>query len=135
MASRLIGISYTPSSGSPVYSLQFDNFGDNAFPRSYVNSVQFDLSANGTNIMGGPAYSQKFQWVVSSIVDSADALTFDQLYRSWDADRAEGRSAAVGIIDQTFGPDVDTSAVFVTAPVYTYMGPKLTMVSFGLQEV
>jgi hypothetical protein len=135
MASRLIGISYTPQGGGQVYSLQLNNFGDNSFPRSYVDSVQFDLSANGTNIMGGPAYSQKYQWVISSLVQAEDALTFDELYRDWDADRAQGLAAAVGIIDQTFGPPVNTSAVFVTAPRYTYTSPRLTLVSFGLREV
>ena len=134
MAGPLIGISYTDS-GSTVYNFQIDNFGDNAKPRSYVGSLSFDLSANGTNILSGPAYQQKYQWVISTIMQTTDAESFDVMFQSWDADRAQGLAAACGIIDETWGPDVNTNAVFVTAPTYTYMGPELTMVSFGLQEV
>lgn len=134
MAGPLIGISYTDS-GSNVYNFQIDNFGDNAMPRSYMNSASFDMSANGASILGGPAYSQKYQWVISTLMDTTDAESFDAMFQAWDTDRAAGLTAACGIVDETWGPDVTTNAVFVTAPAYTYMGPKLTMVSFGLQEV
>ena len=135
MAAKKLGISYTPSGGSPVYSFQIDNFGDNAMPRTYVGSISYDMSASGANLLGGAAYGQKYQWVVSTIMDTTDALTFDAMFRAWDTDRAAGLTAACGIVDQTWGSDVTTDAVFVTAPSYTRMGPKLTMVSFGLQEV
>jgi len=135
MAAKLLGISYTPSGGSPVYNFEIDNFGDNAMPRSYVGEISYDMSANGTNILGGAAYAQKYQWVVSTIMETADALSFDAMFQAWDTDRAAGLTAACGVVDQTWGPDVTTSVVFVTAPTYTRMGPKLTMVSFGLQEV
>ena len=68
-------------------------------------------------------------------MDTTEALQFDAMFRAWDADRAAGLTAACGISDETWGPTVNTSAIFVTAPSYTRMGPILTMVSFGLQEV
>ena len=135
MAARKLGISYTPSGGSPVYSFQIDNFGDNAMPRSYVGAISYDMSASGADLLGGSAYQQKYQWVVSTIMDTTNALSFDAMFRAWDADRAAGYTAACGIVDQTWGSDVNTNAIFITAPTYTRMGPKLTMVSFGLQEV
>ena len=134
MAGPLIGISYTADGGS-VYNFQIDNFGDNAMPRSYVGSASFDLSANGASILGGPAYRQKYQWVVSTIMQTTEAETFDTMFQAWDADRAAGLTATCGITDQTWGPDVSTSAVFVTPPSYTRLSPILTLVSFGLQEV
>lgn len=134
MTAQLIGISYT-SSGGTVYNFQIDNFGDNAMPRSYVGSASFEMSANGANILGGPAYSEKYQWAISTIMNTADALAFDGMFQAWDADRAAGLAAACGLIDQTWGPNVDTSVVFVTPPSYTRLSPILTLVSFGLQEV
>ena len=130
-----LGISYTPNAGSPVYSFQVDNFGDNAMPRSYVGSFDFTQSSNGTNILGGPAFAQKYQWVISTIMDTTDAQNFDTMFRAWDTDRAAGLTAACGVIDNTWGPSVNTSVVFVTAPTYTRLSPILTLVSFGLQEV
>ena len=134
MAAQRIGISYTPSGGS-VYSFQIDNFGDNAMPRSYVGSISYEMSANGTNILGGAAYKQKYQWVVSTIMETPVAKNFDLMFQLWDIDRANGLPAACGLVDETWGPTITTSVVFVTAPTYTRMGPRLTMVSFGLTEV
>lgn len=134
MTALLIGISYTASGGT-VYNFQIDNFGDNAMPRSYIGSATFDTSANGANILGGPAFSQKYQWVISTIMPTPEAKNFDSMFQSWDADRASGLAAACGVTDQTWGDVVDTNAVFVTPPVYTRLGPQLTLTSFGLQEV
>lgn len=134
MAAPIIAISYTADGGA-VYNFQIDNFGDNAMPRSYTSSALFNTSASGANLLGGPAYRQKYQWVVSTIMQTTDAESFDIMFQAWDSDRASGLSAACGIIDQTWGPDVDTNAVFVTPPSYTRLGPILTLVSFGLQEV
>ena len=134
MTAKVIGISYT-SPGGPAYTFQVDNFGDNAMPRSYVGSLDFDLSANGANILGGPAYRQKYQWVISTIMATPDAESFDAMFQAWDSDRALGLTAACGVIDQTWGPEIDTNAIFVTAPSYARLGPRLTLVSFGLQEV
>ena len=134
MAGPIIGISYT-ASGRTAYTFQIDNFGDNAMPRSYVGSASFDMSANGASILGGPAFRQKYQWVISTLMKRADAESFDVMFQAWDTDRAAGLTAACGSTDQTWGPDVDTSAVFVTPPSFTYLSPRLMLVSFGLQEV
>ena len=93
------------------------------------------MSASGADLLGGSAYAQKYQWVISTIMQTTDALSFDSMFRAWDADRASGLTSACGIVDETWGADVTTNAIFVTAPTYTRMGNKLTMVSFGLQEV
>jgi len=135
MAGPVIAISYTAVGGGTPRNHLIDNFGDNAMPRSYVNSATFDTSASGANILGGPAFRQRYQWVISTIMRTSLAESFDLMFREWDGDRAAGYSAAVGIVDQTWGSLIGTSAVFVTPPTYTRMGPQLTLVSFGLQEV
>ncbi len=127
-----IGIAY---SGASSHNIVIDNFGDNAMPRSYVGSISYDLSSNGASILGGPAYRNKYQWVISTIVLKQTALDIDAMYQDWDTSRALGENAACGIIDETWGPAVNTSAVFVTAPRYTRLGPVYVLVSFGLQEV
>lgn len=129
-----LGLSYTANGGT-VYNFILDNFGEDAYPRTYVSTASFDTSVNGTNILGGPARIQKYQWAVSSIVPTANASTFEEMFRAWDLDRSNGLAAAVGVSDETFGATVNTSAVFVTPPSYTWMGPGFTMISFGLQEI
>ncbi len=129
-----IGISFT-SADSTVHDFVFTNFGGTDMPRTYQSTSSFTLSANGTSILGGPAYRQKYQWVLSSIVGKNEAIQIDALFQAWDTDRAQGLPAACGIIDQTFGAEVSTSAVFVTPPSYNRLSPRLTLVSFGLEEV
>lgn len=129
-----IGISYTPSGGSPVYNFVLDNFGGNEMPRSYLSSADFSQSANGASIISGPAFRQKYQWVVSTVMPTSDAGNFDAMFRAWDQDRANGLPVACGITDTTFGGQVDADVVFVTPPSYTYFGPGFSLVSFGLME-
>ena len=130
-----IGISYTPSSGAPIYNFVLDNFGGPELPRSYQQSAEFSQSANGASIIVGPAYRQKYQWVISTIMPKADAAEFDEMVRAWDLDRASGRPAACGVTDETFGDSVTASAVFATMPTYVRQGPQFFLVSFGLTEV
>jgi len=130
-----IGIAYTPQSGSPAYNFVIDNFQDAAMPRTYMSSATFDKSVNGAVILGGPAYRDKYQWVIATLMPTADAEAFDDMFRAWDTDRAAGHSVACGIVDETWGAQVSTSAVFMTPPTYTYSGGNLTMVSFGLGEI
>ena len=129
-----LGVSYTAQS-STVYNFVLDNFGDFGMPRSYLSTATFEESVNGASILGGPAYRQKYQWVVSTVMTKEDAETFDAMFRSWDTDRSNGFTAACGVNDQTWGVAVTASAVFVTPPTFTRMGNNLMMVSFGLQEV
>jgi hypothetical protein len=130
-----IGISYTPSGGSPVYSFLFNEFTPGDLPRSYNNSTSFSFSANGSAIMSGPANQQKRIWAISSRLTTAQAISFDAMYRSWDLDRGNGLAAAIGIIDQTFGPEISTSAVITTPPSYTMTSPTHMNVSVGLTEI
>lgn len=130
-----IGISFTPSGGSPVYNILFSDFMDNALPRSYVGSTAFSQSANGSSIITGPAYRDKFIWVIDVMMSKDKALELDSLYRSWDLDRSQGLPAAVGLIDQTFGPDVSANAVFSTPPTFLRTSPILVGVTFSLSEV
>ena len=129
-----IGISYTSQNGGVVYNFVLDNFGGFEMPRSYESSTSFTDSANGASLLTGPAYKQKYQWVISTVMPDSSALNFDSMFRSWDEDRGEGLPVACGLTDTTFGPQVDANVVFVTPPSYTYMGPALTLVSFGLKE-
>ena len=129
-----IGVSFTPSGGSPVYNFVFNNFGDNALPRSYQSEASFSQSANGTTILDGPAYRQKYIWVFSSIIPTSEAVQLDAMFQAWDTDRSNGLPVACGVTDETFGSTVTTSAVFSTPPTYVRMGPQFTMVAFGLTE-
>ena len=130
-----IGVSFTPSGGSPVYSFVFDNFGGNELPRSYQGNADFSQSANGTSILNGPAYRQKYIWVFSTVIETTEAYQVDAMYRAWDQDRSQGLPAACGVADETFGTTVNGSAIFSTPPSFVRMGPKFTLVSFGLTEV
>ena len=130
---KRIGLSYT-SQGGTTYNIIIDNFGDRAIPRTYESSAVFSDSANGAGIVSGPAYKQKFQWVISTLTTREKAEEFDIMFAAWDQDRAAGLPAACGIIDQTFGPDVVANAVFVTPPSYVCLSPRDYLVSFGLKE-
>lgn len=130
-----IGISYTPSGGTPVYNFIFDEFLNQELPRTYINSVNFSFSAGGAATISGSANAQKRIWAISSPIPKTSAATFDAMFQAWDADRASGLAAAVGITDTTFGATVDTDAVFSTAPTYSKFGPNYMIVSFGLTEV
>lgn len=130
-----IGVSFTPQAGSPVYSFVFRNFGGNEMPRSYTDTATFAESSAGTTILGGPAYTQKRIWAISSMIPTAEAENFDAMYQAWDADRAAGYPVACGVADDTFGPTVNANAIFSTAPTYMRAGPQYTVVSFGLTEV
>ena len=130
-----IGVSYTPSGGSPVYSFTFGEFLDEGLPRTYTNSATFTTSTAGTSILNGPAVVQKYIWAISTPMSKAEAAQFDEMFRAWDADRSAGLAAACGVTDETFGATVSTSAVFSTAPSYSKFGPAMFLVSFGLTEV
>jgi hypothetical protein len=130
-----IGISYTPSGGTPVYNFIFSEFLNQELPRTYIDSATFDFSAGGAAIISGSANAQKRIWAIGSPLPKAEAESFDAMFRAWDNDRAAGLAAAVGITDTTFGATVDTSAVFSTAPTYSRFGPYYMLVSFGLTEV
>lgn len=129
-----IGVSYTPNGGSPVYSFLFSEFVNESLPRQYTNNASFSFSANGASIITGPSYSQKRIWAISGVLPNSEAASFDAMFRAWDSDRAAGLPVAVGIIDETFGATVSTSAVFSTAPTFSKFSHTHMVVSFGLTE-
>ena len=130
----VIGIAYSGTIGA--FNIVITNFGGNQLPRSYQESAAFSTSANGASILAGPAFKQKYQWAISTMMLNSDAEILQNMFEAWDSDRSEGLAAAVGIVDETGpGPDVSTNAVFTTAPTFTRMGPLQMMVSFGLLEV
>jgi len=135
MTALRIGVSFTPSGGGSVYSFQINNFIDNVLPRSYVGAYGFSLSTSGSNVMSGPAFNDKYQWTIVTMMTRAQAEEFDEMYRAWDTDRAAGLAAAVGVSDETFGPTVNTSAIFITPPSYNRLSARDFLVSFGMQEV
>lgn len=85
--------------------------------------------------MTGAPFRQKFIWAISSPMSATDAAGLDNMFKAWDADRASGLAAAIAIVDNTFGDNVTTSAVFTTPPSFRRMSPALSMVDFGLTEV
>ena len=130
-----IGISFTPSIGTPVYNHVFEVFLNGDLPRAYADNNSFKFSAGGAAIISGSASTQKRIWAISSPISKTEAVDFDAMYRAWDSDRASGLAAAIGITDTTFGATVNTSAVFSTAPTYSKFGPNHMLVSFGLTEI
>jgi hypothetical protein len=130
-----IGVSYTPTGGSPVYSFLFKDFVDTSLPRSYIGSASFEISAGGAAVLSGPTVRERHIWAISAVLSKAEAESFDAMFKAWDNDRSNGLAAAVGIIDETFGPDVNTNAVFSTPPTYSRFSHTHMVVSFGLTEV
>ena len=134
MAPSRIGISYTPSGGGS-YNFLFDNFVDRILPRAYAGQYNYELSVTGAQVMSGAAFEDKYVWTIACYVTETEALQFDQMYQAWDADRATGQTAAVGVADETFGPTVNGSAIFLTPPRIDRLSPKTYLLSFGLQGV
>lgn len=131
-----LAIAYTQQSGgSQTYNIVFTDFTSTDLPRQFENAASFGRSQTGAIVLEGPRYRQKWVWVVDCMLDADVALTLQDLYYSWDGDRAQGLSVAVGITDATFGNVITTSATFTVAPTFTYASPRKTIVSFGLKEV
>lgn len=131
----MIGLSYTPDSGSPVYNVLFRDFTSRELPRTYLSNAAFSNSANGTVILDGPAFRQKYAWAIDCQLSKADALELKALFEAWDTDRSNGLPVACGISDQTFGDQIDTSALITTPPSFTYFSRNLVIVNIGLTEV
>ena len=131
-----IAIAYEAQDGSAAtYNIVFQDFTSSDIPREYSGSVSFEYSSDGSLVLGGPAYVQKYLWTIDCQIPKTVALDLDNLYRAWDKDRSNLKSAAVGIVDDCWGATVTSNAVFAKAPKYTYINPSLTIVSLALQEV
>ena len=129
-----LSIAYTSQAGT-AYNLTFREFTTQEIARTYLPQVELARSVSGSQILSGPPGRAKFLWTVSAPLQKSDALILDSMYRAWDQDRGQGISAAVGILDQNFGPDVSGSAVFSTPPIFTYVSKTFIICDFGLTEV
>lgn len=129
-----IALAYTADDAT-AYNLVIHNFSDNAIPRQYNNTANFEYGLAGTTRLSGPAFKQKYIWVIDALIPETDAAILDSMFRAWDEDRSNGLSVALGLSDNCFGATIDTSVVFSTAPSYTYNGPSYRGVSFALSEV
>lgn len=130
-----IGLSYTPQSGSPVYNIVFDRFSDAEIARTYAGTASFSRGVAGSSVLSGPPVRQRYIWAISATLKNSEAQSLDAMFRAWDADRAAGHAAAIGIVDETFGDRVAASAVITTPPTFGKQGPALMGISIGLTEV
>lgn len=130
-----LGISYTPIAGTPVYDITIKEFTDNSLPRLYDSQIAYGTSVTGASVLEGPAFAQKYIWTISAHFTKEKALELDAMFRAWDEDRSTGANAALGLIDRTFGPEVNTTVLFSSAPSFVYLSPSVIVGSFGLSEI
>ena len=130
-----IAIAYTAQTNSGSWNIVFSEFTSNDIPRTYSGEATFEYSTDGSLVLGGPAYVQKYLWTIDCIITKTAGLELDQLYREWDTDRASLLAAAVGIVDDTWGPQYTGNAVFASPPKFTYLNGNRCIASLGLQEV
>lgn len=138
MASFSIGYTSQPTTEDPLgvtYEITFRQFTAEEVMRTYQPTIGFQRTVGGTNVLTGPAEVSKYIWGVSGVTDKAIGLQLDQLYRAWNLDRASGLAAAVGVLDTTWGDIGQKSAVFSTAPTFTYVNDYYVVAAFGLTEV
>lgn len=124
-----IGIAYDG------FNLLFDTFTGAEVARAYDASVGFSRGLSGQQILTGRPGRQKFIWAINAVLSEDDAKKLDDIFQAWDASRATGVAAALGITDQTLFDPVTTSAVFTTPPSYIRMNAYTYSVAFGLTEV
>ncbi len=129
-----IGLAYTSQAGQ-TYNIVFDQFSGAEIARVYDAGAQFQRGSNGTQLLTGRAGRQKMIWGLSGLLQTAEAVTLDEMFQAWDLDRAAGHAVAVGITDETFGATINAAAVISTPPSFSRSGPHLTSASIGLTEV
>lgn len=115
-------------------SILFTDSSSKSLTRIYDGSASLTRSATGSQVLGGPAFGQKYIWAISTLVPKATALELDAMFREWDQRRAEGGTPAVLVEDDTFGDPISTYAVFSTPPSYM-LHSGTTGIDFGLTEV
>jgi hypothetical protein len=129
-----IGVAYAPQGGGS-YNVVIDLFSGGEVARAYEQSAQFERGVSGQQLITGQPSRQKFIWAISGLLSEDQAKDLDDMFKAWDADRAAGLAAAVGITDETLFNSLTTSAIFSTPPSYIRTGPLNFTVSFGLAEV
>ena len=127
-------IAYTAQSGA-VVNITYRHFTTEEVMRTYAPTTDFQRTVGGTQVLAGPSNVSKYIWAVSAVTDKATALMLQELYENWDLDRSTGISAAVAVLDETWGPQQQSSAVFSTAPTWTFVTEYYVINTFGLTEV
>jgi hypothetical protein len=128
-----IGVAY--SGGGSTYNVVVRLFSGGEIARTYEASAAFQRGVSGQQLITGSPGRQKFIWAVSGLLPEAEAKELDDMFKAWDADRATGQAAAVGVTDETLFASLSTSAIFSTPPSFIRSGPHHFTVSFGLAEV
>ena len=127
-------IAYSSQAGT-AYNITFTDFSGREIGRAYQPSVGLDRSISGTQVLTGPPTRSKYIWTVDASLTKEKALSLDSMFRAWDLDRSTGLSAAIGVLDQNFGPDINGSAVISTPPSFVYYSKSFIAVTFALTEV
>lgn len=97
--------------------IEFENFTDTQFPRSYMAQASLEFSQLGTAYATGPARKQRKMWSISAIIKRTEVTTLMSLYEAWDSKRAEGSNlATVTLTDYLLLPNGDSYDVFITEP-------------------
>lgn len=115
-------------------SVLFTDSSSKSLTRIYDGSAELSRSATGSQILGGPAFGQKYIWAISTLLPKDQALELDAMFRDWDQRRSEGGTPAVLVEDDTFGDPISTYAIFSTPPSYI-LHSGITGIDFGLTEV
>jgi len=109
-----------------TYEIEFENFTDTNFPRSYMAQASLEFSQLGTAYASGPARKQRKMWSISSIINRSQISDLSSLYEAWDTKRAEGSNlATVKLTDYLLSESGSVHQVFITEP------PSLTKLGAG----
>lgn len=100
-----------------THQIEFENFTDTNFPRSYMAQANLEFSQLGTAYASGPARKQRKMWSISAFLGRSDLAILNNLYEAWDAKRAEGANlATVVLTDYLLSPTGTSYNVFITEP-------------------
>lgn len=106
------------------HSVQFTDFADTEFPRTYLAQANLEFSQIGTAYASGPARRQRQMWSVSSYVDTTKWQAIESLYVAWDALRAQGNNLAyVEVVDNLIGTPRTHRAFFTEPPTLAKLTP------------
>jgi hypothetical protein len=106
--------------------VEFTNFTDTEFPRSYMAQASLEFSQLGTAYASGPARRQRKMWSISAIVEREEVSILTSLYEQWDTKRATGNNlATVKLTDYLLSLVGVEYKVFITEP------PAITKLGAG----
>ena len=117
------------------------DFAGDGIPRSFADAAQISYGATGAVVQGGSSRAARRLWTVVAYCPFDVAYELEDLYVSWDTERASGKNAVVYVTDTTFlRPGVSAIQAYTlfsdavrVSPIKA--GVALALVSFGLSEV